>query len=82
MKFAYGIGTNDLLLKIKKIRELLADWYTIRVFVQLKWRENIYKDKIIEKFMFIQEALSDCAKSQTLSQNKIRTPIHSCLHHY
>jgi len=25
MKFAYGIGTNDLLLKIKKIRELLAD---------------------------------------------------------
>lgn len=65
MKFAYGIGTNDLLLKIKKIRELLADWYTMRVFVQLKWRENIYKDKIIEKFMFIQEALSDCAKSQT-----------------
>ncbi len=65
MKFAYWIGTNDLLLKIKKIRELLAEWYTMRVFVQLKWRENIYKDKIIEKFMFIQEALSDCAKSQT-----------------
>lgn len=65
MKFAYGIWTNDLLLKIKKIRELLADGYTMRVFVQLKWRENIYKDKIIEKFMFIQEALSDCAKSQT-----------------
>ena len=65
MKFAYGIWTNDLLLKIKKIKELLADWYTMRVFVQLKWRENIYKDKIIEKFMFIQENLSDCAKSQT-----------------
>lgn len=65
MKFAYGIGTNDLLLKIKKIKELLSEWYTMRVFVQLKWRENIYKDKIIEKFMFIQESLSDCAKSQT-----------------
>jgi translation initiation factor IF-3 len=65
MKFAYGIWTNDLILKIKKIKELLDEWYTMRVFVQLKWRENIYKDKIIEKFMFIQESLKDCAKTQT-----------------
>ena len=65
MKFAYAIGTNDLLLKIKKIKELLDEWYTMRVFVQLKGRENIYKDKVIEKFMFIQDQLKDHAKSQT-----------------
>lgn len=65
MKFAYAIGTNDLLLKIKKIKELLDEWYTMRVFVQLKGRENIYKDKVIEKFMFIQDQLKDVAKSQT-----------------
>lgn len=65
MKFAYGIGTNDLVLKIKKVKELLGEWYTVRVFVQLKGRENIYKDKIIEKLMFVQEELKEIAKSQS-----------------
>lgn len=65
MKFAYGIGDNDLLLKIKKVKEMLDEWYTVRMFVQLKWRENIYKDKIVEKLMFIQEQLKDVAKSQS-----------------
>lgn len=65
MKFAYGIWTNDLLLKIKKIKEMLDDWYVVRVFAQLRWRENIYKDKIIEKLMFVQEELKDVAKAQS-----------------
>lgn len=65
MKFAYGIGDNDLLLKIKKVKEMLEDGYTVRIFAQLRWRENIYKDKIIEKLMFVQEELKDVAKSQS-----------------
>lgn len=65
MKFAYGIGENDLLLKIKKVKEMLEEWYTVRMFVQLRWRENIYKEKIVEKLMFIQEQLKDVAKSQS-----------------
>jgi len=36
MKFAYGIGDNDLALKMKKVREMLDDGYTVRVVVQLK----------------------------------------------
>lgn len=65
MKFAYAIWTNDLLLKIKKIKEMLEDGYMVRVFVQLKWRQNIYKEKVIEKMIFIQEELKVVARSQT-----------------
>jgi translation initiation factor IF-3 len=36
MKFAYGIGDNDLNLKIVKVKEMLDEGYTVRVFVQLK----------------------------------------------
>ena len=65
MKFAYGIGDNDLALKMKKVREMLDDGYTVRVVVQLKWRENIYKTKVIEKLIHIQESLIDAARPQT-----------------
>lgn len=65
MKFAYGIGDNDLALKIKKVREMLDDGYTVRVVVQLKWRENIYKAKVIEKLIKTQESLADVARAQT-----------------
>lgn len=65
MKFAYGIGENDLKLKISKVREMLDDGYVVRVFVQLKWRENIYKDKVIDKLHMIQKDLSDVARSQS-----------------
>lgn len=65
MKFAYGIWTNDLLLKVKKVKEMLEEWYTVRVFAQLKWRENIYKDKIVEKLLSVQEELKDVAKTQS-----------------
>ncbi len=65
IKFAYAIGTNDLLLKTKKISEMLDDGYTVRLFCQLKWRENIHKDKLIEKFMFVQDHLKDVSRTQT-----------------
>ncbi len=65
MKFAYGIGDNDLALKIKKVREMLGDGYTVRMVVQLKWRENIYKTKVIEKLIKTQDALADVARPQT-----------------
>ncbi len=65
MKFAYGIGDNDLQLKITKVKEMLSDGYTVRVFVQLKWRENIYKAKVIDKLHFVQKELEICARSQS-----------------
>ena len=65
MKFAYGIWNNDLLLKIKKMKEMLDEGYVVRVFAQLRGRENIYKDKIIEKLIFVQEELKDIAKTQS-----------------
>lgn len=65
MKFAYGIWDNDLELKISKVREMLDDGYTVRVFVQLKWRENIYKQKVIDKLHYVQKVLEDSARTQS-----------------
>ena len=65
MKFAYGIGDNDLNLKIVKVKEMLDEGYTVRVFVQLKWRENIYKEKVIDKLHFVQKELAVVARSQS-----------------
>ena len=65
MKFAYGIWDNDLQLKITKVKEMLDDGYTVRVFVQLKWRENIYKAKVIDKLHLVQKELESCARSQS-----------------
>ena len=47
------------------MKEMLDEGYVVRVFAQLRGRENIYKDKIIEKLIFVQEELKDIAKTQS-----------------
>lgn len=64
LKFRYSIWDNDLALKTKKARELLEDWYSVKMTVRLRWREKIYANKVIEKLMSIKEDLSDVWKSQ------------------
>ena len=65
MKFSYSIADNDLDLKISKVKEMLDIGYTVRVFVQLKWRENIYKWKAVDKLHYVQKALDGYARSQS-----------------
>ena len=64
IKCWYGIWDNDMNMKIKKIEEMLIEWYMVRVVFQLKWRENIYKDKVVEKLKSIQDVLILYWKSQ------------------
>ena len=52
-------------LGIKSLKEMLDEGYTVRVFVQLKWRENIYKEKVIDKLHFVQKELAVVARSQS-----------------
>lgn len=64
LKLNYWIGENDLMLKIKKAIEFLKDGSNVKIFMKLKWRENIYAKKAIEKLMKTKETLSQFWKSQ------------------
>jgi len=64
LKLNYWIWENDLLLKIKKAEEFLKDWNNVKIFIKLKWRENIYAQKAVEKLMKTKETLSQFGKAQ------------------
>ncbi|PID34495.1 MAG: translation initiation factor IF-3 [candidate division SR1 bacterium] len=64
IKISYAIGQNDLEMKAKKIRELLAGGHNVRISMRLRGRENIYAEKAAEKMMQFKETLSDVGKSQ------------------
>jgi len=70
LKLNYWIWENDLLLKIKKAEEFLKDWNNVKIFIKLKWRENIYAKKAIEKLTKTKEALLQFWKSQYESPKK------------
>lgn len=63
IKISYAIGANDLQLKIDKAQEMLEEGYTVRVFVQLKGRENMYATKAIEKLTLFQKSLEPITKT-------------------
>lgn len=64
LKINYAIGENDLQLKIKKAREMLQDWYNVKLMIKLKWREKIYANKAIEKILSMKSSLADVGRSQ------------------
>ena len=64
IKLNYAIWMNDLLLKIKKAREMLTDKYNVKFFIKLKGREKIFADKAIEKLNFVTTELADVGKPQ------------------
>ena len=64
IKISYGIGENDLALKIKKAEEFLKDGDNVKVSIRLKGRERIYADKALEKILFVKEALLTFGRSQ------------------
>lgn len=70
LKFSYMISENDLRLKIKKARELLTEWYTVRLFFRLRWRENVHKDKAFDKMYIIEEELGDAWRSNGVKEER------------
>lgn len=64
IKLNYAIGDNDLLLKMKKAREFLADKDNVKFSIKLKGREKIYASKAIDKLKKIKDDLADVGKAQ------------------
>jgi translation initiation factor IF-3 len=58
IKIKYGIGDNDLRMKIDKSIEFLHDGHSVKFTIRLKGRERIYADKAKEKLVFVSNQLS------------------------
>jgi translation initiation factor IF-3 len=64
IKLWYSTTMNDVLVKVAKLKELILDWYSIKLVMRLKWRERNFKTLAIEKMSHIMDLLSDIAKPQ------------------
>jgi translation initiation factor IF-3 len=64
IKISYGIGDNDLALKMKKAEEFLKEGDNVRVSIKLKGRERMYADKALEKILTVKQALLTFGRSQ------------------
>lgn len=64
IKMSYGIWDNDFQLKLKKIEELLQEWFSVKCIVRLKWRERSFASKVVEQLLVIQQSVSNIARSQ------------------
>ena len=64
VKISYGIGDNDLSLKMKKIEEFLKSGINVKISIRLRGREKMYADKALEKIISVKEALIQYGRSQ------------------
>jgi translation initiation factor IF-3 len=64
IKISYGIGENDLALKIRKAEEFLKDGDNVKVSIKLKGRERMYANKALEKILAVKQALIAFGRSQ------------------
>ena len=70
LKFSYMIGEHDLEMKINKAKEFLEEWYTVRLFARLRWREYMHKEKVFERLSILEETFDDIARSQWLKEER------------
>jgi translation initiation factor IF-3 len=64
IKLSYGIGENDLALKIRKAEEFLKDGDNVKISIRLKGRERMYAEKALEKIVAVKRNLSAFGRSQ------------------
>jgi translation initiation factor IF-3 len=64
IKISYGIGENDLALKIRKAEEFLKGGDNVKVSIRLKGRERMYAEKALEKIVAVKNALLAFGRSQ------------------
>lgn len=70
IKFWYRIWENDLELKINKAKEFLQEWYSVKINAVLRWRENAYKNIMLERVNNIINWLEEHGKSQWVKQER------------
>ena len=64
IKLSYGIGDNDLALKVRKAEEFLKEGNNVKISVRLRGRERIYADKALEKIIMVKDRLLAFGRSQ------------------
>lgn len=65
LKIKYAIGDNDLRMKMDKAKEMLAEWYSVKVVIRLKGREKIYSEKAKERLVQLLQELSTSGRPQS-----------------
>lgn len=61
MRFGLKIGTNDLDIKLRKIRDFLADGHKVKILVVYRGREMAHRELGYELIDRVVTALEDCA---------------------
>lgn len=67
VRLSYSIDKHDLATKAKRAREFLAEGHFVRVFTNLRGRENIFAEKAKENLLKFQ-ALVDSEVEQATTQ--------------
>lgn len=61
MRFGMKIGTNDLEIKLRKIRDFLADDHKVKILVVYKGREMAHRELGYDLIDRVTNSLEDCA---------------------
>lgn len=61
MRFGMKIGTNDLEIKLRKIRDFLADGHKVKILVVYRGREMAHRELGYELIDRVMGTLEDCA---------------------
>lgn len=64
INFKYNISDNDLDIKIKRGIEFLESGHQLMVIANMRWREVVYRDKMVLKIQDIIQKLDGYGKSQ------------------
>ncbi len=64
VRLSYSTWDNDIARKIQKVWELLQEWYTMKILLQVKWRERNFMDKAVIKIQAIQKELEEFGRPQ------------------
>lgn len=68
INFKYNISDNDLEIKIKRSIEFLELWHQVMFIANMRWREVVYRDKMVEKIQNIIQRLENYSKSQWIKK--------------
>lgn len=70
IKFWYNIWDNDLNIKIKKVEDFLKEWDNVKIIWMMRWRENLYKEKLKLKIEDIIKKVETLCKPQMFKEEK------------
>ncbi len=68
MKITYKIGDHDLQVRKKQAEKWAKDWNPMRIFLQLRGRENHYEDIAVEKIKEFVAMMEDSYKQDERSK--------------